>query len=202
MEAADFPIRFRCRPLTFSRPRICGGVLVVDARFGRAHAGVKPRINTPARANATPIIDQAKKGAAWRREPREGRKISLCVFSATISRRKRLASRRRSITEQFDMRHRRLGNKAHNIYNHIVEIIQRFLRQAGVDLTRLHGEPEPLSIESDASFGVSHRNGGMVDARFGPGIVPRELDQLKRMSVGIAKLEGHDAAGKRLRAIS
>ncbi len=110
------------------------------------------------------------------------------------------AAPRRAIAEDFDVRRRRCCRQSHDIHQDIGEIIQGVLRAALVDLTRLQREPEMLRVEGDAAFGVSDTDRGMVDAALGSRIWPRELDQLKRMPVGVAEFEGDDAAGQRLRA--
>jgi hypothetical protein len=109
---------------------------------------------------------------------------------------------RHAIRKQFDVRRWGLGGKGHDINGGVVKIVQRILCRTTVDLARLQREPEPRSIKGDASVGVGDGYGGMVDAAFGPRIGSRELDQLERMAVGVAKLERDDAAWKRLRAMT
>jgi hypothetical protein len=114
---------------------------------------------------------------------------------------RRRVAPRHAIRKEFEVRSRELGGKGHDINSDMVKIIQCILCRTAVDLTGLQRESEPRSIKRDASFGVSDGYGGMVDASRGSRIRSRELDQLERMAVGVAKLERNDAAWKRLRAM-
>jgi hypothetical protein len=115
--------------------------------------------------------------------------------------RRRMAPRR-PIGKEFDVRRGALGRKGHDIHGDMVKIVQSILCRPAVDLTRLQRESQPLRIKANASFGVGDGYGGMVNAAFGSGIRSRELNQLERMAVGIAKLERDDAARKPLRAMA
>jgi hypothetical protein len=108
---------------------------------------------------------------------------------------------RRAIGKRFDVRGRGLGGKGHDVHGDMVEIVQRILFRTAIDVTLLQRESEPRDINGDASFGVGDAYGGMVDASRGSRIGLRELDQLERMAVGVAKL-GDDAARKPLRAMA
>jgi hypothetical protein len=109
--------------------------------------------------------------------------------------------RRRAIGKKFDVRRREPGGKGHDINGDAVKIVQRILCRTAVDLTRLQRQSELGSIKDDAPFGVRDGYGGMVDASRGSRIGSREMNQLERMAVGVAKLERDDAARKPLRAM-
>ena len=67
--------------------------------------------------------------------------------------------------------------------------------------------PERVAIEAQRSVGVVHHDGGVIDAEEDPlgRVVPprlpfarRERDDFEKVAVGIAEVEGADAAGVRV----